>query len=140
MRDGGVLHEIDMSNHSSCSSDEEIQTSKPTKSKKAIVVNNDKDDDDDDEDDNDLIRVEKDYSSVLNAKPANSLIKIGQNKSNKKATSDDDQENKTNKRAKTTANNSSNNKRSYAPEYRSGPYAILTALFNNESESNVNNC
>jgi hypothetical protein len=70
LRDGGVLHEIDMSNHSSCSSDEEIQTSKPTKSKKAIVVNNDKDDDDDDEDDNDLIRVEKDYSSVLNAKPA----------------------------------------------------------------------
>jgi hypothetical protein len=62
----------------------------------------------------------------------NSLIKIGQNKSNKKTTSDDDQENKTNKRAKTTANNSSTNKRSYAPEYRSSPYAILT-------ESNVIN-
>lgn len=132
--DGGILHEVDLLNSSSDSSCEEAvtitkKTSNKTsaKSRQVAVVDVD--------DDNDLISVEKENTSniVLNSKATNSIINIGEKN---KATNDSDHEKQNaSKRAKTAEGSSG--KKTYIPEFRSGPYALLVALFENETESSV---
>ena len=79
-----------------------------------------------------MISVEKEYSSkVLTERPSNSLIKIGsKSKTSRNNESDDVGEPKTSKKSRTAPAG----KKAYVPEYRSGPYALLVALFNNETE------
>lgn len=135
---GGVLHEVNLV--SSSSDEENIFIEKSTKSSHQSNRNKTTsiDHNEDQEDDLELITAEKDYSSkVLAERSTNSLIKIGsKSKTSRNNENDESIEAKSSKKSRTTGQPAG--KKTYIPEYRSGPYALLVALFNNETEG-VNN-
>ena len=126
--DGGVLHEEEFVQDLDSDAEEVVSTKKT--SKKTFKYKSCQAANDDDE----IATIEIESESC-SSKYKSSTFAFSTNQTKKSTISSSS----TSKQADEPADKCNRkNKKKYVPEIRSGPYALLVALFNNESNSQVN--